>query len=382
MPERVNIAISLLRDHHLTLQDIRVYCALSLRADASNKCSLSREEIRTISGVNRISYHIGKLLQFGYVRIDRNTDTTTYTLLEDLGEARLPEQTVGSFAREFFQYSEGVHTAKTQAAFHTAFAEFVRVEGDIGLKAVGIKQIEHFLSVKKAEASDWTARKYYIALRSAFQTAVRWELISVNPFGKVGKPKVREVIPAYFTESDFQLFLSANKDRDFAELTITGLLTGLRLGELLSLRWNDVDFSARTVLIHNSEGFTTKSKRSRIVPMSEELCGMLLERKNNVRSESDLVFSNRHGRKLNVGLVERKFKQTVRRAGLNDKLHFHSLRHSFASGLVAAGVSLYAVQKLLGHAQAKTTEIYSHLLPGELHNEVNTLATRFNIQHE
>jgi integrase len=182
---------------------------------------------------------------------------------------------------------------------------------------------------------------------------------------------VREILPVFFTESDFRLFLLANNDTDFAELCITALLTGLRLGELLSLRWTDLDLEAKIVLIQNSEGFTTKSKRSRVVPMSEELSKLLLDRKENLRSESEFVFSNRYGRKLREGTIEHKFKQCVRRAGLNDKLHFHSLRHSFASALVMSGVSLYAVQKLLGHSQSKTTEIYSHLLPQQLHSEIN-----------
>ncbi|HEY9167086.1 MAG TPA: site-specific integrase [Candidatus Kryptonia bacterium] len=275
------------------------------------------------------------------------------------------------FVNQYAAYASSVHTAKTLTTYQTAFREFLRVEGDCLLNTIGIREIEHFLSVKKLEASEWTARKYYIALASAFEKAVQWHFVSANPFRGVSKPKVREILPVFFTESDFRLFLSANKDKDFAELCITALLTGLRLGELLSLRWTDLDFAAKTVLIQNSESFTTKSKRSRVVPMSEELSGMLLERRDNIRSESEFVFSDRYGRKLKASTIEHRFKHCVRRARLNDNLHFHSLRHSFASALVMSGVSLYAVQKLLGHSQSKTTEIYSHLLPQQLHSEIN-----------
>lgn len=284
---------------------------------------------------------------------------------------KLETVTFSELVNQYASYSSSVHTAKTFSTYQTAFREWLRVEGDSCLDRIGIREIEHFLSVKKVEASEWTARKYYIALASAFEKAVQWHFLSVNPFRKVSKPKVREALPLFFTGSDFRLFLSANKDKGFAELCITGLLTGLRLGELLSLRWTDLDFAAKTVLIQNSEAFTTKSKRSRVVPMSEELSKLLLNRKEGIRSESAFVFSNRYGRKLREGTIEHKFKQTVRLAGINDKLHFHSLRHSFASALVMSGVSLYAVQKLLGHSQSKTTEIYSHLLPQQLHSEIN-----------
>ncbi len=288
-------------------------------------------------------------------------------------EAKKKLETVlfSEFVNQYAAYASSVHTSKTFSTYQTAFREWLRVQGDSCLNTIGIREIEHFLSVKKVEASEWTARKYYIALASAFEKAVQWNFISLNPFRKVSKPKVREILPVFFTESDFRLFLTANKDKDFAELCITALLTGLRLGELLSLRWTDLDFAAKTVLIQNSEAFTTKSKRSRVVPMSEELSKLLLNRKENIRSESEFVFSSRYGKKLREGTIEHKFKQRVRRAGLNDKLHFHSLRHSFASALVMSGVSLYAVQKLLGHSQSKTTEIYSHLLPQHLHLEIN-----------
>ncbi|MCL4509490.1 MAG: site-specific integrase [Bacteroidetes bacterium] len=298
-------------------------------------------------------------------------------------EAKKKLETVlfSEFVNQYAAYASSVHTAKTFNTYQTAFREWLRVEGDGCLNIIGIREIEHFLSVKKLEASEWTARKYYIALASAFEKAIQWQFIPVNPFRKVAKPKVREILPVFFTESDFRLFLSANNDKDFAELCITAILTGLRLGELLALRWTDIDFAAKTILIQNSEAFTTKSKRSRVVPMSEELRRLLTDRKGNIRHEAETVFHDVKGKPLKEGTASQRFKRYVRRAGLNDKLHFHSLRHSFASGLVMSGVSLYQVQKLLGHSTSKTTEIYSHLLPQQLHKEVNGLAAKFNLQH-
>jgi site-specific recombinase XerD len=140
---------------------------------------------------------------------------------------------------------------------------------------------------------------------------------------------------------------------------------------LLALRWNDIDFTSKVILVRNSETFTTKSRKNRIVPMSEELFRVLGERKERIRFECEIVFHNKYGGKLLETTVSHYFKLYVIDAGINGKLHFHSLRHSFASALVMSGVSLYAVQKLLGHTTSKTTEIYSHLLPQQLHFEVN-----------
>jgi site-specific recombinase XerD len=84
------------------------------------------------------------------------------------------------------------------------------------------------------------------------------------------------------------------------------------------------------------------------------------------------------GRKISRWWVSRKFKRYVLKLGLDDKLHFHSLRHSFATWLVQDGASIYEVQKLLGHSSIKTTEIYSHLVPDGLRRTVDRISVELN----
>lgn len=175
----------------------------------------------------------------------------------------------------------------------------------------------------------------------------------------------------FFNESDFRLLLSVIKERDFRELCITALLSGLRLGELLAFQWTDIDFTSKIIQVKNSETFTTKLRKNRVVPMSEELFRLLKGRKERVRFECEIVFNNRYGGKLQETTTSHYFKRYVLKAGINKKLRFHSLRHSFSSALVMSGVSLYAVQKLLGHTNSQTIEIYSHLMPQRLHYEIN-----------
>jgi len=79
------------------------------------------------------------------------------------------------------------------------------------------------------------------------------------------------------------------------------------------------------------------------------------------------------GIKLSVDFINKQFKKAVRAAKLNDKIHFHTLRHSFASMLVQRGVSLYVVKELLGHEDLSTTQIYSHLQNQNLMDAVNLL---------
>jgi integrase len=382
MLDCVNIPVRLLNDKRLTLNDVRVYATLLQCSNEKSGFYLSRKEIQESSGVQRVSRHTQNLSHFGYIRIEKKRNQNTYVIIQSTAtvDSKQP-MTLRGFAKDYFEYSAGVHSAKTKKTYETAFREFERIEGNKMLNTIGIRDIEHFLSTKKVEASEWTARKYYMSLSSAFTKAVQWGYLTENPFKKVSKPKAREVQPAYFTEDDFRLFLSVVADKDFRELCITGLLTGLRLGELLALKWSDINFTSKVIQVRNSETFTTKTKKNRTVPMNEELYRLLRGRKDNVKFECENIFYSADGKQLKEGTVSQKFKRYVRRTGLNDRLHFHSLRHSFASALVLSGVSLYAVSKLLGHSTSKTTEIYSHLSPQQLHGEVNRISKLFTI-HE
>jgi integrase/recombinase XerD len=114
-----------------------------------------------------------------------------------------------------------------------------------------------------------------------------------------------------------------------------------------------------------------QAEKDSIDVQSDELYRLLKNRKDTIRIECEIVFHNKKGGELLENFISQKFKKYIRRAGFNDNLHFHSLRHSFAIALVSSGVSLYAVQKLLGHTTSRTTEIYSHLMPQQLHLEVN-----------
>ncbi|MBN1396851.1 MAG: site-specific integrase [Bacteroidetes bacterium] len=285
---------------------------------------------------------------------------------------------LSDFTQEFVEYSKGVHSIKTQKTNLTAFKEFLRIEGDMSLHSFGIKEIEHFLGIKKREASEWTARKYYGCLAAAFEKAVQWDYIEENPFRRVKKPKGREIIPAFFTKGDFSLFLSVIDKQEFKDLCITALLSGLRLAELISLRWIDIDFTTKVIVVCNSDSFTTKSRKNRVVPLNEELFKLLKEREERKEKGFSTVFCNQYGEKLKEHTISHQFKKYLRKAGLNEKLHFHSLRHSFASWLAQNGTSIYVIKDLLGHSDVKTTQIYSHLQPENLHVEVNKISINLN----
>jgi len=152
-------------------------------------------------------------------------------------------------------------------------------------------------------------------------------------------------------------------------LYLAAAMTGLRQGELLVLRWSDVDRTASRVRV--AESYTRgafdspKSHRGRSVPMADRLAGELERhfQRSYWRGDQDLVFAHpATGHVLDASNLRKRFRSALAPAGAPD-LTFHVLRHTFGTQMAAAGAPLRAIQEWLGHADASTTEMYAHYAP-------------------
>jgi site-specific recombinase XerD len=286
---------------------------------------------------------------------------------EQYAERRaLQSITLKAFKDSYVTFCRKIHTAKSVESSDMALRVFNRHMGaDMVMHTITPTACERFLAARATESSALTVLRLYRTLAAAFERARSWGHILENPWRKVKKPKAPELIPAYFTREQFKALLGVIQDRDLRELATLGALTGLRQGELLAMRWDWVNFERRVLTVKNSEHFTTKSKRVRVVPLVDGARAVLLARRERANDEG-LVFT-RKGRALEPRRVSESFKDAVTRAKLPEALHFHSTRHSFASWLVQGGVSLYQVAKLLGHSSTAVTEQYAHLVPSDMH---------------
>lgn len=166
--------------------------------------------------------------------------------------------------------------------------------------------------------------------------------------------------------SALELAARAAEDHQDAELVRVAAYTGLRRGELVALRWGDVDFDGRKVIVKravsaNVEASSTKSRRAREVPLPDQAAEALLRlaRRNDFTANDEYVFTNRFGRRLDGSAVRRRFERARDAAGLRP-LRFHDLRHTYGSLLVAGGVDLASVKSAMGHSRITTTERYLH----------------------
>jgi integrase len=165
----------------------------------------------------------------------------------------------------------------------------------------------------------------------------------------------------------------ADEDAQDGELIRVAAYAGLRRGELVALRWRDVDFVERKLVVRRAvsgdvEVTSTKSRRAREVPLPDQAAAALdrLSRRGDFTAPDDYVFANRLGRRLDASALRRRFERARDEAGL-EPLRFHDLRHTYGSLLVAGGIDLASVKAAMGHARISTTERYLHARPaGEL----------------
>lgn len=214
------------------------------------------------------------------------------------------------------------------------------------------------------------------ALRAAFSTAVRWQLIPKNPFAGLKHMFVPQQSPVFCTKDDVQKLLATITETWLKDVIVFAILTGMRRGEIVNLRWKDDNLLRRTILVESNPTFITKQGKKRIIPLNDTAFYLLQSRYGKEKSE--YVFTL-NGRQIFDQWITHAFKKAVRAAKLeDDRLHFHSLRHTFASWLVQDGVSLFEVQQLLGHSSPRVTEVYSHLQPEMRHDTVNRINVSLN----
>jgi integrase len=160
-------------------------------------------------------------------------------------------------------------------------------------------------------------------------------------------------------------------------LYLTAAMTGMRQGELLALRWMDVDWIAHRVRVRRNfvrgKFGTPKSKRSsRSIPLADDVARELelLFQASSYQADEDLVFAHPHtGRPIDRSLLLKRFKAALKRAGVRE-IRFHDLRHTFGTRMAAAGVPMRTLQEWMGHRDFKTTLIYADYAPAENEAEI------------
>lgn len=249
-------------------------------------------------------------------------------------------------------------------------AHFLPAFGDQPIERIESETIERWVSLQLREGklSRRSVQKMVVLLNGIFRRAVKVWKLPANPVAEVERPTApkRTDIAFYSPEEVYALVRSARDKQDGA-LFLTAAFTGLRMGELLALRWRDVDFAAQTVRVTASYTAgklgTPKSGLGRAVPLVEEVAQALarLAQRKRWTGPDDLVFVGTAGEYLDGSALRRRFKRARDAAGLRP-LRFHDLRHTFGSVAIRTA-DPRELQEWMGHSDFSTTQIYMHYRP-------------------
>jgi integrase len=224
-------------------------------------------------------------------------------------------------------------------------------------------------------------RLVHAMLHKAFDYAVRVGWLTRNVCDIVSLPRVEKYEARSLTLEQVQQFLLAAKGHRVEALWILVLVTGMRRGEILGLKWSDINFSTGVVSVQRSlvdvkggilesRPKSSKGYRSILLPsFAVEALRVHKERQISMREsaiqwqDGDYVFCTSHGTPFAAANLRTMFKALLQRAGLPD-IRFHDLRHSVATLLLSIGTHPKVVQELLGHGQiGMTMDTYSHVMP-------------------
>lgn len=289
-----------------------------------------------------------------------------------------PELSAGKllqdFINEYVGYVEGVKSPSYVRSIISSFRQLKLIIGNCFLNEINPRILDQFI-IKRYSSSPGAAVLYFRTLKAAFSKAVIWEYLNENPFSKIKIPKRVKSLPVFISEEEFEQILDQTDNRMMREIFTVAFYTGMRQGEILNMKWKWINFDNGIITVTNSDIYKTKSKKDRVIPMSKKVLWTLKHRINYSRNTQteDYVFYRRSSLKLNENFVSKFFKRMVRKTSVDERVHFHTLRHSFASMLVQRGVSLYVVKEILGHEDLSTTQIYSHLQQQNLIDAINLI---------
>jgi integrase len=251
--------------------------------------------------------------------------------------------------------------------------------GEKGLDAVSTEDVLDLVSTLEGKGlAPKTVRNVMGTLSAlfTFAKAPQRAWVTANPCEGLELPAVTEATEIRFlTLDELQSLVAHARPGMFQAidraLYLTAAMTGLRKGELVALRWRDVDWPAARIRVRQNytrgEFGTPKSKRStRSVPMADEVGGELerLFKASRWQRDDDLVFAHpATGDVLAKSNVSRRMHAALKAAGLEETHRFHDLRHTFGTRMAAAGVPPRTLQEFMGHRDLTTTQIYADYAP-------------------
>lgn len=371
-------------------------------------------EYRNEAGKNR-SFHIGRhgqltAEQAREIAKDKAADHAKGLDVQAL-KAQKKSEAKNSLDKVLNHFLENHYDAWATANLNSGKASVMRIKHVFShllgrkMDEITLWDIDKISSERKKQGkSPTTINRDNSALKAALSKAVEWKIIAVNPLkgSKPLKTDSNASIRYLTTEEEKRLLqalinreetlrqkrASANKwraergydllpyhDSHFVDhlmpMVILTIYTGMRRGELFSLKWKDINFEEKTLTI---QGKTSKNKTTRHIYLHDDAISTLRGWEKSAEVK-EYVFPGKEGKRLDN--INKAWKSLVSTANLKD-FRWHDLRHHFASKLVMQGTDLNTVRELLGHSDIRMTLRYAHLDPSHKAAEINKLKLNYS----
>lgn len=319
----------------------------------------------------------------------RKAETAEFELRREL--AKLKEEKISFRWGEWFDQCISRMKIELQpstiSGYETQLRKWIHPHwNNVDLKEISKSDVYEVIFHKcESIPTAYTRRNILKMVKRIFQMAVEEGALDRNPCTGISV-RVTETNQKVLTNAEVDIFLKeANLAyHRFYPVWVLALLTGMRSGELFALRWTDIDFEQKLISVSrqwtSKNGFcATKTRRSRIVPISDDLLKFLKERKLKVGSQSEFVLPRLkewdHGEQAKV---TREFCLLIGITPVN----FHDLRATFITNLLARGESLARVMSIVGHTELKTTNGYLRKAGVELHGATDKLGYKLPYEVE
>ena len=228
--------------------------------------------------------------------------------------------------------------------------------------------IEEYKGQRVKDVSASTVNRDLACLKHMFTIAIQWGKAQSNPVKQVKLYKVKNNRLRYLEKEEAQRLID-NCSGYLKNIVIIALNTGIRRGEILGLKWADIDFNRRIIYL-----LDTKNGDRREVPVNKTVMQALIDQRKH--KDSPYVFYNNQGKPL--GHVKKSFLAALKKSDIIS-FRFHDMRHTFASQLVMSGVDLNTVREKLGHKSMQMTLRYSHLSPAYKQRAVEVLDQKWSL---
>lgn len=257
---------------------------------------------------------------------------------------------------------------RAASTYDKAFRLFIESVGDIPIAKVSVRHIADYkrerLSMGIRPA---TVNREFSSISKAFNLARNeWEWILENPFTRIGKEREDNIRYRWLREDEEVSLLNACPDW-LKDVVVFAIYTGMRQGEIINLKWENVDLNRRSVAL-----LQTKTKYPRTIPLSIQAYEVLKQRKRLRNLNVKNVFLNANVWRIEQAKLGKEFRAASKKAGIED-IRFHDLRHTFGSRLAQKGADIFHIAKLMGHRHISTTMRYLHHTDNSLANVVGML---------